>query len=482
MDADGEAGAERQAPFIPSGGGNGRRFRRDLRGAVGARGAAGRRSSRSPRRPGSVAERHDIAQRHPPFSDIEGIAEPRIVRRAAAEPEGDVVGRVAQPQVEAACGAPELHADPGQPRVQGALRASRPGDIEGPVDMPRLDLRVHPARAGDQVERPTRPQELQPMRHVTQPQVQTDGAARFETPRSGPYIRAALAGALQKSRDFSVDGERGRDLAGEVQPVRQRPAIPQGRADPVDRVPRAVAGGHRGERRRELDRLLVVHDGHAPFERDTTVEPVPGVRRRAPHTACQQQAGGKPEADTCRSRGHRTSSVLVRRTRPSPRGEWPGERIVPGCRTPVKRGIGLLGRLTPAGPRRDSSPGSAPWPAIRRRHARRPPSARRQIRPCLDRPFEKRVSWSAGFGQFAAGRVLPHRDAPHGGPDIVSARRNGLSVPCAARRRPGIEKFRLRFDDPVRAHRSDSRGTGRTLNPSKRPQDWRNPSGRRDPA
>ena len=105
MDADGGTGAERQAPLIPSDGGNGRRSRRDPRDAAGARVAAGRRSSRSPRRPGSVAERHDIAQRQRPFPDIEAVAEPRIVRRIAAEPEGDVVGRMAQPQVEAACGA-----------------------------------------------------------------------------------------------------------------------------------------------------------------------------------------------------------------------------------------------------------------------------------------------------------------------------------------------------------------------------------------
>ncbi len=35
--------------------------------------------------------------------------------------------------------------------------------------------------------------------------------------------------------------------------------------------------------------------------------------------------------------------------RPSPRGASPGERMVPGCRAPVKRGIGLAGRLTPGG-------------------------------------------------------------------------------------------------------------------------------------
>ena len=47
---------------------------------------------------GSVAEWLDITQGHRLFLHIEGIAEPWIVRRTAAE--ADVIGRIAQPQVE----------------------------------------------------------------------------------------------------------------------------------------------------------------------------------------------------------------------------------------------------------------------------------------------------------------------------------------------------------------------------------------------
>ena len=54
---------------------------------------------------------------------------------------------------------------------------------------------------------------------------------------------------------------------------------------------------------------------------------------------------------------------------------------------------------------------------------------------------------------------------------LSAAHRNGVSAPCAARPRPGIEKFRIRFDDPARVHRSGARGTGAVRNPLRRPKD-----------
>ena len=75
------------------------------------------------------------------------------------------------------------------------------------------------------------------------------------------------------------------------------------------------------------------------------------------------------------------------------------------------------------------------------------------------------------LGQFPVGRKLPHGAAAHGGPDIVPARRNGVSAPCAARPGPGIEKLRIRFDDPVRVHSSGGHGIRAIRNPLRRPKD-----------
>ena len=74
--------------------------------------------------------------------------------------------------------------------------------------------------------------------------------------------------------------------------------------------------------------------------------------------------------------------------------------------------------------------------------------------------------------QSALGGSPLHRTATRGGLDIVSALRKGPVPPCAARSGPGIEKFHIRFDDPVRVHRSVSRGTGTNRNPLKHPKDW----------
>ena len=78
---------------------------------------------------------------------------------------------------------------------------------------------------------------------------------------------------------------------------------------------------------------------------------------------------------------------------------------------------------------------------------------------------------SVGPGQFALGRTPPHCVAAHGGLEIVPALRHGVSEPCAACPGPGIEKLRIRFDDPGRVHRSGARGTGAINNPSRRPED-----------
>ena len=79
---------------------------------------------------------------------------------------------------------------------------------------------------------------------------------------------------------------------------------------------------------------------------------------------------------------------------------------------------------------------------------------------------------SAGLGQFPVGQILLCGAAAHGGLDIVSARRNGVSAPYAARPSPGIEKFRIRFDDPVRVHRLGARGIRAIRNPLRRPKEW----------
>ena len=78
---------------------------------------------------------------------------------------------------------------------------------------------------------------------------------------------------------------------------------------------------------------------------------------------------------------------------------------------------------------------------------------------------------SVGLEQFPVGQILLHGAAAHGGLDIVPARRNGVSAPCAARPSPGIEKFRIRFDDPVRVHRLGTRGIRAIRNPLRRPKD-----------
>ena len=79
---------------------------------------------------------------------------------------------------------------------------------------------------------------------------------------------------------------------------------------------------------------------------------------------------------------------------------------------------------------------------------------------------------SVGLGQFPVGQILLRGAAAHGGLDIVSARRNGVSAPNAARPSPGIEKFRIRFDDPVRVHRLGARGIRAIRNPLRRPKEW----------
>ena len=79
--------------------------------------------------------------------------------------------------------------------------------------------------------------------------------------------------------------------------------------------------------------------------------------------------------------------------------------------------------------------------------------------------------WICGFGHFASGRIPLHIDAVHGGLDIASARRNGVSAPPAACPSPVIEKFDIRFDDSARAHRSGACGTGAVRNPSRCPMD-----------
>ena len=66
---------------------------------------------------------------------------------------------------------------------------------------------------------------------------------------------------------------------------------------------------------------------------------------------------------------------------------------------------------------------------------------------------------SVGLGQFPVGQILLHGAPARGSLDIVAARRNGVFAPYAARPSPGIEYFRIRFDDPVRVHRLDTRGT-----------------------
>ena len=47
---------------------------------------------------------------------------------------------------------------------------------------------------------------------------------------------------------------------------------------------------------------------------------------------------------------------------------------------------------------------------------------------------------------------------------------NGLSAPCAAHPCRDIENTRIRIDDPVRAHRSGTRGTGIPVDPSRCPE------------
>ena len=53
----------------------------------------------------------------------------------------------------------------------------------------------------------------------------------------------------------------------------------------------------------------------------------------------------------------------------------------------------------------------------------------------------------------------------------VSARRNDVSAPYAARRSPNIEKIHIRFDDPIRVYRLGARGTEAIRNPLRRPKD-----------
>ena len=64
------------------------------------------------------------------------------------------------------------------------------------------------------------------------------------------------------------------------------------------------------------------------------------------------------------------------------------------------------------------------------------------------------------FGAIPVGRILLHGAAAHGRLDVVSASRNGPSPTYAAYPSPAIEKFDIRFDDPVRVHRFSARGTG----------------------
>ena len=107
------------------------------------------------------------------------------------------------------------------------------------------------------------------------------------------------------------------------------------------------------------------------------------------------------------------------------------------------------------------------------------PNSRRYVPVRIARPLRPPPCSSGGpargfvvMGQFPVGQILLHGAAAHGDLDIVPARRNGVSAPCAARPSPGIEKFRIRFDDPVRVHRLGARGTEAIRNPLRRPKYW----------
>ena len=78
---------------------------------------------------------------------------------------------------------------------------------------------------------------------------------------------------------------------------------------------------------------------------------------------------------------------------------------------------------------------------------------------------------TVGLGQFPVGQILLRGTPAPGRLEIVAARRNGAFAPCAARPSPGIEKFRIRFDDPVGVHPSRPRGMRAIHDPPRRPKD-----------
>lgn len=66
---------------------------------------------------------------------------------------------------------------------------------------------------------------------------------------------------------------------------------------------------------------------------------------------------------------------------------------------------------------------------------------------------------SVGPGQFAFSRIPLHRHVVRGGIEFAFTCRSSLSAPCAVRPGLRIENFCIRFDDPVRVHRSGARGS-----------------------
>ncbi len=73
----------------------------------------------------------------------------------------------------------------------------------------------------------------------------------------------------------------------------------------------------------------------------------------------------------------------------------------------------------------------------------------------------------SGSGAIRLGHTLLHRVASHGGHDIVSAPRNGVSAPRAAHPSPAFENFRMRFDDLAPGQRSNVHAAGPIHNPSR---------------
>ena len=80
--------------------------------------------------------------------------------------------------------------------------------------------------------------------------------------------------------------------------------------------------------------------------------------------------------------------------------------------------------------------------------------------------------WVSAFGAIPGVVRIPlHRIAAHGGLGIVLAHQNRGSAPCTARPSPGVEKCRIRIDDPGRVRRTGARGTGAAYELSRRQKD-----------